>query len=122
MGDNRQLYMLTCIEGETDESPEFGAVESGVAIAAVLGLNCPVLTAYRLRDEIDALIILGQVEIVAHVCGHFGQQPYLVQLGLVCWVCLQVELGEPLESGPLLFRTEIASAVQELIPGTALDD
>ena len=100
----------------------FGAVESGVAITAVLGLNSPVLTAYRLRDEIDALIILGQVEIVAHVRGHFMQQPYLIQLGLVCWICLQIELGEPLESGPLLFLSEIASAVQELIPGTALGD
>ena len=58
MGDNRQLDMLTRIEGETDESPEFGAVESGVAIIAVLGLNSPVLSAYRLRDQIDALIIL----------------------------------------------------------------
>ena len=46
MGDNRQLDMLTRIEGETDESPEFGAVESGVAITAVLGLNSPVLSGF----------------------------------------------------------------------------
>jgi hypothetical protein len=117
-------------EGDVAGDPERQAREGGdlppserAAVAvAVLALDRPELAVPGLRDQVDALVGGGKVEVPAHLRRHLLEQPHVRELGRVHRVDGEVELGEELEGGPLLLGAEGAEAVLEVRPAIRLGD
>ena len=93
-------------EGERHERREFLMRERTVALAAILRLHRPVVALEGPRDDVDAVVLERNPQVLAHLERDGGVMPNILQLGRVERVQFQREQDEPLEGVALLMFGE----------------